>query len=512
MPKLKIDGKEVEVEKGTNLILAAMKAGVYIPHYCYHPMLEVVAQCRMCLVKIQGVPKPTPACTVKVDKDMEVITNDERIRKLRETVLELLLQHHPVDCPVCPRSGECDLQNFTYIWGPERKRYDGKRRLKGWIRVSEKILLFKERCVLCTRCVRYLQDFTKTGGITVSRRGFMSDLVIFPEKLVKTKYSGNIIDMCPVGALVDEAVVYLPRAWRVKRALTRCPMCERGCRILVESWKGKIVRVKTFDNMLDKAESHLYSHRNIIQPEYEEINGFEEEIGEHSYENLYREDMIICDEGRWEWRDFFYPRETDFYSIEGGEKVKVSSDDALEIAKRILDMSPIAVLITPYATNEEIYAFRNFAELAKADISALPHIEGEEDNVLLKSVRAPNRIGCEREIGGVKSDVLAKAKEGQYRGVIYYGMGSDKSKFSASDIKAEFVIYIDLRPEDSDKVSAGLFFPATLPYEKTGTYMFSGEGKHVYSVHDVGRPTEISLANFLSSVMEKNLQSQGATI
>ncbi len=496
MPIVKIDGKEVEVENGTNLIIAALKAGVYIPHYCYHPTLPVVAQCRMCLVKVQGAPKPVPACTITVEKDIEVDTRDEKVKKLREIVLELLLQHHPVDCPVCPRSGECDLQNFTYIWGPEKKRYDGKRRLKGWIRVSEKILLFKERCVLCTRCVRFLSSFTRTGGIDVTRRGFMSDLSIFPDRLASesgSNYVGNIIDLCPVGALVDEATVYLPRAWRVKRALTHCPLCERGCRIVVEAWKGKIVRVKTFDNMLDKAEEHLYSPHEIIQPAYNEIEGIQE-IGEHSYDKLYTEDMLICDIGRWGWREFFFPRDTNIYILEGEKRKKVEWSEAKEVAERFLDLNPKAILLTPFATNEEMSAFLKLAKKSGADISMLPTIEGPEDEILIKRRKAPNHIGGERIIGGVKQDVLNGVNSGKYKALIFYRMGS-QGTFNVKT--ADFVIYIDITPP-RDSYIRGIFFPATIPYEKRGTYTYGGEQKSIYPVLEKS-PSELDLANFLCS-------------
>ncbi len=482
MPKLKIDDKEIEVEHGTNLILASLKAGVYIPHYCYHPLLPVVAQCRMCLVKVEGAPKPVPACTIKVEKDMVVDTRDRSVQKLREIVLELLLQHHPVDCPVCPRSGECDLQNFTYTWGPQLKRYDGKRRLKGWKRVSKNIILFKERCVLCTRCVRFLRDFTKTGGIEVSSRGFLSDLVIFPEKLANgSNYVGNIIDLCPVGALVDEASSYLPRAWRVDKALTYCPMCERGCQIIVEAWKGKISRVKTFDSTSDKAEFHLYSSHDIIQPSYKQINGIEE-IGDISYDKLYTQQMIICDIGRWEWRSFFFPREENFYSIEKGSKNKIDPESALKISRRFLDYRKKIILVTPYATNEEMKLIKDVAQNISSEVSLLPPIEGSEDDVLLKKIRAPNYKGGLKIIGELSPAVLEAVKRGDFEAVIYYGMGADKSKFSPQNIKANFSVFIDLLPPDSFSEN-GVFIPATLPYEKQGTYTFEGQEKRIYPVY-----------------------------
>ncbi|MCS7213051.1 MAG: 2Fe-2S iron-sulfur cluster-binding protein [Candidatus Calescibacterium sp.] len=500
MPKLKIDGREVEVQQGTNLIIAALKAGVYIPHYCYHPLLPVAAQCRMCLVKVEGAPKPiVAACNVTVDRDMIVDTKDQQVQKLREIVLELLLQHHPVDCPVCPRSGECDLQNFAYNWGPQTKRYDGKRRLKGWKRVAKNIVLFKERCVLCTRCVRFLRDYTKTGGIEVSRRGFASDLVIFPEKLANgSNYVGNIIDICPVGALVDEATSYLPRAWRMEKALTHCPMCERGCTVVVEAWKGKIVRVKTFDNTSDKAEDHLYSEKDAIQPAYYQINGIEE-IGELSYDKLYTQDMIICDIGRWDWRKFFFPRDSNLYSLENGTKEKIDFDSAVKISQRFFDFDKKAILVTPYATNEEMILLKTLAQKSSASISLLPPIEGQEDGVLLKKVRAPNFIGGKNIIGDVSYEVLQNVEKGAFDSVLYYGMGSDKSKFSPQKIKSNFSIIIDLIPPEG---LSGIFIPATIPYEKHGTYTFEGKEKRIYPVYKT-KFSEVDLFQKMVSALER---------
>ncbi|GBD03532.1 NADH-quinone oxidoreductase subunit G [bacterium HR19] len=497
MPILKIDGKEVEVEKGTNLVLAALKAGVYIPHYCYHPLLPVVAQCRMCLVKIEGTPKPTPACTVYVDKDMSVDTQNEQVKKLRNTVLELLLQHHPVDCPVCPRSGECDLQNFTYIWGPEQKRYDGVRRLKGWSRVSEKILLFKERCVLCTRCVRFLEKYSNSE-IQVTRRAFASDLMIFPEKFAGSNYSGNIIDLCPVGALVDEVSNFMPRAWRVKKALTRCALCERGCRIIVESWKGEIVRVKTFDNMLDKAENHLYSKVELVQPAYEEIEGIEE-IGEHSYEKLYSEDLMICDIGRWGWREFFYPRDTKIMVAENGEKKEIDWESCKKILKVFAEHEKKAIFITPFATNEEMRVFSELAEKSNSKISLLPPIIKQGDKILLKDTRAPNLKGGEKIIGGVKQEVIDGAKNGEFSAVLFYGLGADKTKLNTENIKAKFLIIIDNKAPEPNG-NQFIFIPATLPYEKRGTYEFEGNSKRIYPVVE-RRPNETEIAKFLISIL-----------
>lgn len=496
MPKLKIDGREVEVPTGTNLILAALRAGVYIPHYCYHPLLPVAGQCRMCLVKVEGVPRPVAACTISVDRDMVVDTKDRDVQKIRKTVLELLLQHHPIDCPVCPRSGECELQNFAYTWGPQRKRYDGKRRVKGWKRVSKNIILFKERCVLCTRCIRFLRNFTKTGGIALSRRGALSDLITFPDRLVNgSNYVGNIVDLCPVGALVDEATSYLPRSWRVDKALTHCPMCERGCRVIVESWKGKIVRVKTFDNTSDKAEQHLYS-REKLEPSYLDIKGIDE-IGGYSYDNLYTQDLIICDIGRWGWRNFFFPRDVNFYSLKDGARTKIDFGSAVKLSGRFFEFKNKAILVTPYATNEEMELIKTFAKRTSATISLLPPIEGEDDGILLKKIRAPNYKGGKSILGDVSYDVLGSVEKGVFDSVIYYGMGADKDKFSPTKIKAKFVIFIELLPPDGVDIE-GLFFPATIPYEKDGSYTYEGGTKRIHSVYKTDFSERILFETFLS--------------
>ena len=472
MPILEIDGKKAEVEKGTNLIIAAQKAGVSIPHYCYHPSLKVVAQCRMCMVKIEGLPRVVPACNITVDKDMKVYSDtDPEVKRIRNLVLELLLVHHPTDCPVCPRCGECELQNFTYTWGPEDKRFDGERRIKGYTRVSDRILLYKERCVLCTRCVRFLRDFAGTGGISVTLRGQDSDLEIFPDKFVdNSNYTGNIIDFCPVGALVDEAMVYLPRAWRMKRVKTYCPLCERGCEIYAESWEDRIVRIKAIDDTYNC------------------------------------ETNIICDVGRWQWYEkFLRDRVEDILEIDDGvvkkidtvshgktpsmlmtvrkqfEEYKYRKDIPEHFVKSVVSVlkgkNKIAFFVTPFATNQELEIISKLSYKLKSKVSIIPPEKGVSD-MLLRESRAPNLRGCLNYF-----TIDEKVLKDRYDTVLCYSMGVELDSIP----NCNNLILIDLRLEwlsrnngTSKKI---LFFPATTPYEKDGTYInFEGRERNLKPV------------------------------
>lgn len=366
MPVLEIDRKFTEVEKGTNLILAARKAGVTIPHYCYHPRLKVVAQCRLCLVKIEGIPRLQPACNTKVEKDMRVSTTDEEVLRTRKLILELLLRKHPLDCPVCPKAGECLLQDFVYAWGPEAVRR-AKKPSREIIRLSDKLLLFRERCILCTRCARFLEEIG-TGGISILFKSNKASVSIYPGHLLSSLYSGNLVDICPVGAIVDEATIFMPR--RLEKTQTACPLCERVCKIYVYSWMDTIITIKSED--------------------------------------------MICDEGRWGWKKL-ERKSKDF--LEEGKTIE-AKDFVKAVVKLLKDGGKKALLVTPFATCEETNLLREIANKLEAEISLIPPRTDEGDNILLRPVRAP------KSNVDVKEEVLRKAKDGKFDVVLSYSMGT----------------------------------------------------------------------------------------
>src|SRR3990170_2157132 len=248
MPRLTIDAKEADVQDGLNLIQAAALIGIEIPHFCYHPALSIVAQCRQCLVEIEGVPKVMPACSTFVRDGLVVKTNTTKAIKAREAVVEFTLINHPLDCPICDKGGECPLQLTAFKHGPGYSRFDGpeEKKVRKKYFLSEKILYDPNRCIMCTRCVRFTDEVTQTGELGYDGRGFRKKIVVFPGKNLDNELSGNVIDLCPVGALLGKDTLHEERVWYWKYTDTICPLCSNGCNITVGIYprKGRVARVR----------------------------------------------------------------------------------------------------------------------------------------------------------------------------------------------------------------------------------------------------------------------------
>lgn len=246
MPKLTIDGKEIETPDGINLIQAAERVGIEIPHYCYHPGLAIVGNCRMCLIEVEKVPKLQIACNTRVAEGMVVHTNSERTKAAQKAVLEFLLINHPIDCPVCDQAGECKLQDYymDYDQGPSRFPL-GKKNHKGKaIDVGSGVMLDQERCILCARCTRFFDDITKTSELAIFERGDHNVIDTYPGRNIDNKYAGNVVDICPVGALTEKDFRFRMRVWYLHRTPSVCGGCERGCSIDIHHHRGRIYRYK----------------------------------------------------------------------------------------------------------------------------------------------------------------------------------------------------------------------------------------------------------------------------
>ncbi len=249
MPKVTIDGRGIEVAAGTNLIDAGLQAGVQIPHYCYHPRLSVVGQCRMCLVKIEGMPKLQTACTTQVTKDgMVVMVDDPEVKAGQEAIMEFLLINHPLDCPICDQAGECGLQDYSFKHGQafSRFRFDEKRIYPGKERIplGPTVLLNMNRCIQCTRCVRFTQEVSKTGEIGFFERGARAEIGTFPGKPLENPLSTCVVDICPVGALTSTQFRFAERVWYLDKKPSICTGCDVGCSITLEHRRGVIRRYK----------------------------------------------------------------------------------------------------------------------------------------------------------------------------------------------------------------------------------------------------------------------------
>src|SRR3989304_1855025 len=231
-----IDGRQITVAPGTIIIQAGERLGIEIPHYCYHPGLPIEGVCRMCLVEVEKSPKLVIACAIPVTEGMVVHTGTPQVEEARRGVLEFYLLNHPLDCPICDKGGECPLQDYTMRYGPgasrpaEEKVHRDKHRPLG-----PHIIFDAERCILCTRCVRFCRDIVGTGELGIGNRGDKAEIVLFPGKELDNAYSGNVIDLCPVGALTSKDYRFKSRPWDlVKQVESTCPACSRGCSIVLD--------------------------------------------------------------------------------------------------------------------------------------------------------------------------------------------------------------------------------------------------------------------------------------
>lgn len=246
---LTIDGISVSVAKGTSIIEAAKQAGVLIPHYCYHPSLPSPAVCRMCLVEVEKSPKLVPACVTVVADGQVVHTGSETARKAREGVLEFLLINHPLDCPVCDQAGECELQDYVFQEGRSGTRYaDFPKRYNPVEDFGPDILYVANRCILCTRCVRFMDSVAESPVLNVSERGDRAFIGIDPGERLDHPWAGNVVDLCPVGSLISKDFLHKARAWDLDKTASICPGCTQGCNITIQTRDEAVVRLQPRPN------------------------------------------------------------------------------------------------------------------------------------------------------------------------------------------------------------------------------------------------------------------------
>jgi NADH-quinone oxidoreductase subunit G len=249
LPTVTVNERTVEVQKGTNVIEAAQKVGVQIPHYCYHPRLSVVGQCRMCLVKIEGMPKLQTACSTTVEKDgMVVRTDTPDVAESVKGIMEFLLINHPLDCPICDQAGECGLQDYSFKHGQafSRFQFEDKRTYPGRERIplGANVVLNMNRCIQCTRCVRFTQEIAGTGEIGFFNRGARTEIGTFPGKELANELATCVVDICPVGALTSTRFRFAERVFYLDKKPSLCTGCDAGCNITIEHRRGDIKRYK----------------------------------------------------------------------------------------------------------------------------------------------------------------------------------------------------------------------------------------------------------------------------
>jgi NADH-quinone oxidoreductase subunit G len=384
--KFVLNGKEVEAPAGQLVIEAAKTAGVEIPHYCYHPALGNPGNCRLCVVEVAGAPKPMVSCRLPVKDGLDVKTDSELAKRAQQSSLELHLVNHPLDCPVCDQSGECGLQDYYMkIGGYESAVREDKQHKDKRITAGPHVMLDQERCILCTRCTRFVDNVTKTHELGIFRRGHEERIELAPGKTLDNAYSGNVVDICPVGALTDRDFRYQVRVWYLDKTDSLCPGCSRGCNISVHTstkrpWHNDGKRVAR------------------LKPRYNaDVNGH-----------------WICDDGRYSYKNLDEGRLGKVVRLKGGKTELDWSAAAAEISPLLGD--GLAVVASGLLSNEDWKAFKTlFVDSLKCDklyFSAEPDQVGEEDALLRRREKVPNLKGAEAL--GLKSrsfDELAKDLE-----------------------------------------------------------------------------------------------------
>jgi len=396
MPTLKIDGVEVTVPTPMSILEVARTLGIEVPHYCYHPGLSVVGQCRLCQVEVERMPKLATACNTMVADGMVVWTHSPKVEKARRAVMEFYLLNHPLDCPVCDKGGECPLQDFTLKYGPGESRFAEEKvqRVKHAV-LGPHIVFDAERCILCTRCVRFCHEVPQTGELAVFSRGDRSEITLFPGKVLDNAYSGNVIDLCPVGALTSRQYRFQSRPWDlVRHTDSVCPLCSNGCNVILD------VRHR------QRGEELL----RIRPRENQAVNRW-----------------WMCDEGRFTfgyfsdsarlrvptWREGHPTDAAMAHSPLGPRPVAMGFDDLLlRLARgirRIVEADgPEAVgcVASSRLANEELFLIRRFFR----DILGTPHLDfrvrpvqfqasdASEDGLLRRTDKTANRRGA-RDLG-----------------------------------------------------------------------------------------------------------------
>ena len=478
MPTIIVNDLEVEIgpDEQLNGIQAAERAGVEIPHYCWHPGLSVVASCRMCLVEtgrkdpesgeINLIPKLVPACQTPATDGTVFVTNSQKVIDARAMVEEDLLIRHPIDCPICDKAGECSLQDYHFEHGREERRADinpftSRRRSLG-----ETVTLFVDRCVMCSRCVRFCREITETSELMVTNRGTAEEIDVFPGFPLENKMSGNVVDLCPVGALGDKDFLYEQRVWFIKKRPHVCAGCSTGCSINVEENQDQIYRLKPRDN----------PHIN---------------------------QWWMCDEGRYGWKHVHHAdRQVQAYQQQG-ETVTPLDGTALveQLSEQLSQAGPLAVVLSPHLTVEEAYLLAQYARGVDAQARLiLGHVpvQGEDETYpagfTIHAEKCPNRRGVEEVIAGIAGEVTSwetfvqSLPESSPGGV--WITGGYKSNWHDADMASRFQDVPLLIVQDtftSPLAKAATYnLPATTFAEQAGSFV--NHADHLQSFEQAIRP------------------------
>ncbi len=439
---LTIEGTDVSVPKGTTILEAAKQAGVVIPHYCYHPSLPVVGVCRMCLVEVEGMPTLQIGCATMAAEGQKVHVYSEKALESRKSVLEFLLINHPLDCPICDQAGECELQDYVFREGRARTRYTPTyaKRFNPVEDFGPDILYVPNRCILCTRCVRFMEHVAEDAVINVSERGDRAFIGIHPDRQLDHAWAGNVVDLCPVGSLISKDFLHKTRAWEVDKTPSICTGCSQGCNVTLDTRSNAVVRIRPRVNL--------------------EVNRY-----------------FVCDHGRssYRWMNRGDRIEAPLVS-EAGSLTATDWDHALARAEQIVSASggTAVALVSPQMSNEALFLARQVMgqldfvgafrlEVADAEVS-LPGIE----SLALRKERAPNATGA-RMLGFTEDFEAALAAADNASVVLLLGEDLEGVSSPRLDNWAN-VICVGTAMSDAARTAA-VVLPTTNVAEEDGSFV-----------------------------------------
>ena len=458
---INVDGELAQVPKGVNVIEAMRVVGKEkeIPHYCYHPKLSVVGNCRMCLVevgnpmrdrqtgeaildengiqKIGWAPKPVIACATNVSEGMHVRTNTPSLVDCRNGVTEFLLINHPLDCPICDQAGECRLQEFSAEHGRGYSRFKEEKNVKPKrTRLGPRVTLDDERCILCSRCVRFSQEVAKDDVLGFVDRGTYSTLTCYPGKELSNNYSLNTVDICPVGALTSTDFRFKMRVWFLKRTHSICTESSVGSNTEIWSREGKIYRITPRRN--------------------DAVN-----------------DTWMTDSGRGLFKEFESEDRLKSYSV---DQVAKSLDDAIAATRALLESGSVGVIGSAHSSLEEQYLLQKIVKHTGASYEMIQHI-GEGDGLLMSEDRTPNLRGAlitgliselpETQLGQLKGAI----ESGQIKTLLVFNEDLEQLGIDLSKLKESVQVIYFGSSKNSTSEQAKVVFPSLSVFEKEGTFV-----------------------------------------
>ncbi|EMM72973.1 2Fe-2S iron-sulfur cluster-binding protein [Leptospira weilii] len=436
MVKIKIDGIEYEVDEKKNLISAAKDVGIDIPFFCYHPKLSIVGMCRMCLIEIEGVPRLQAACNTKVAEGLSIFTKNDRIKEAREGTMEFLLANHPLDCPVCDKAGECQLQDNAFQEGNGNSRFTLEKRNVPQEEIGTNLIINHNRCIVCYRCVRFEEEIVGESNLGLFERGYHSIIGLAKSEPIQHNFQGALADLCPTGALLNNKTLFKSRVWWYKNAESICHGCSTGCNITTNVRDNKMYR---YMPRIDE-EKDMY---------------------------------FLCDTGRF---DIDWLNENRLFAYYRNGNISESAVVLSAIAEKILNAKKIAILGGATESNENLKTILQSVEsfgksvIVEARVNAVQYKAPEQKDFLMTTDLRQNTKGAV-DAGFVSSQGIESIRKSIESGEIdlVFVIKENRKKFLPSVSSNTTLVVLETN-ETQDVANAAYGIPIQTFAEQSGSF------------------------------------------